>query len=151
VSGDQTVVAAEGVAPNGEAWTFLYGPEGEGGRHYLALVVDGGERESGSGLDIPATTEIGFGGGLKPGRGNFYLYGLTSSRIRIVRAESHEEGDQSEVETAAFPRATTDDGSELRVFVIIRPPVDNVTALVGLDRDGRAVQRIPFPGSPGPS
>ncbi len=151
MSEDRAVVAAEGAVPNGDTWTLQYRPEGEGGRHYLAFFVNGGERESGSGFDIPETTEIGFAGGLKPGQGNYYLYGLVTSRIHIVRAESHEERDQSEIVTAAFPEATTDDGSPLRTFVLVRPPVEDVIALVGLDRDGRVVQRIPFLGPPGQS
>lgn len=149
MSGNQAVVAAEGVAPNGDIWTLQYRPEGERGyRHHLALFVNGGERESGSGFDIPEVTEIGFGGGLKPGEGSFYLYGLVTSRIHIVRAESREECDQSEIVTAAFPEATTVDGDSLRTFVLVRPPVENVSALVGLDCDGRVVQRIPFVGPP---
>ena len=108
---DQALVAAEGAAPNGDTWTLQYRPEGERGhRHHLACFVNGVERESGSGFDIPETTEIGFGGGLKPGQGSYYLYGLVTSRIHIVRAESREEPDHSEVVTAAFPEATTDDG-----------------------------------------
>jgi len=144
------VVAAEGTAPNGETWTLLYRPEGEGGRHHLALFVNGGERESGSGFDIPDTTEIGFGGGLTPGHGNYYLYGLVTSRIHTVRAESHEAARWSEVMTTALPGATASDGTALRTFVLVRPPIDDVSALVGLDRAGLAVQRIPFPGR-GPS
>lgn len=75
VGDNGTLVAAEGVAPDGEPGTLLYAPRGERGHpHHLALIVNGGERESGSGFDIPGTTEIGFGGGLKPGEGNYYLY-----------------------------------------------------------------------------
>lgn len=110
----------------------------------MALVVNGVVREEGAGLDIPETTEIGFGGGLTPGSGEFYLYGLTTSRVHTVRAESPDEQDVSEVETAPLPEARTDDGDPLRSFVLIRPPVENVSALVGLDRDGQVVQRIPF-------
>lgn len=147
MSENRAVVAAEGVAPNGDLWTLQYRPEGERGyRHHFTLFVNGGERESGSGFDIPDVTEIGFGGGLKPGEGNFYLYGLVTSRIHIMRAESREERDQSEVATVAFPKATTIDGDPLRTFVLVRPPVENVRALVGLDRDGRVVQRIPLIG-----
>ncbi|MGB3763982.1 MAG: hypothetical protein WA966_12240 [Ornithinimicrobium sp.] len=146
---DRAVVAAEGVAPNGDVWTLQYRPEGDRGyRHHLALVVNGAERESGSGFDIPEVTEIGFGGGLKPGEGSFYLYGLVMSRIHIVRAESHDERDQSEVMTTAIREVTTIDGESLRTFVLVRPPVENVSALVGLDRDGRIVQRIPLVGPP---
>ena len=90
MSDERTLVAAEGVAPDGEPWTLLYAPEGERGHsHHLALIVHGGERESGSGFDIPGTTEIGFGGGLKPGQGHYYLYGLTTSRIRTVRGSGY--------------------------------------------------------------
>ncbi|MDO9455976.1 hypothetical protein [Nocardioides sp.] len=112
----------------------------------MALFVNGGERQGGSGFDIPGTTEIGFGGGLKRGEGNYYLYGLTTSRIRVVRAESRDQAHSSEAETVALIEATADDGSPMRFFVLVRPPVDNVTALMGLDRDGQVVQRIPLPG-----
>ena len=147
MSEDRTLVAAEGVTPDGEPWALLYTPEGERGYpHHLALIVNGGERESGSGFDIPGTTEIGFGGGLKPGEGNFYLYGLTTSRIRTVRAESHDDARQSEAATSALPDAATGCVDALRVFVLVRPAVDDVTALVGLDQAGHEVQRIPLIG-----
>jgi len=144
MNAEAEVVAAEGVAPNGDTWALRYRPEGFGGRHYMALFVNGGICEDGSGWDIPGTTEIGFAGGFKRGEGNRYLYGLVTYRIEIVRAECHEERAQSEARTAAFPAATTDDGRPLRTFVMVRPPLDDVTALVGLDREGQVVQRIPF-------
>lgn len=146
MNAEDEVVVAEGVAPNGDTWAVMYRPEGEGGRHHMALFVNGGIRVDGSGWDIPGTTEIGFNSGLKPGSGQFYLFGIVTSRIKTVRAESHEAQDWSEVATSALPGVTTDDGSALRTFVLVRPPVDNVTALVGVDRDGRVVQRISFPG-----
>ena len=140
---DRTVVAAEGMAPDGEPWSLLYAPRGElGDAHHLALIVNGGERASGSGFDLPGTTEIGFGGVLTPGEGNFYLYGLTTSRIRRVRAESHDDARQSEVATLACPGASTEGGDALRVFALVRPAVEDVTALVGLDQAGLEVQRI---------
>jgi hypothetical protein len=142
------VVAAEGVAPNGDTWALRYRPEGSGGRHEMALYVNGGIREDGSGWDIPGTTEIGFGGGFKQGEGNRYIYGLVTSRIELLRAECHDEGDQTEVAPATLPVATTDDGSPLRCFVLVRPPVDDVTALVGLDGNGQVVQRVPLIGPP---
>jgi hypothetical protein len=151
MSDEREVVAAEGTAPNGDTWMLLYRPEGEGGRHHLAFLVNGGESESGSGFDMPDTTEIGFGGGLTQGPGNYYLYGLVTSRIHTVRAESHEERDRSEVSTAALLGATANDGGALRTFVLVRPPVEDVTALVGLDRGGQVVQRIPFSGPGGRS
>lgn len=150
MSEERGVVAAEGTAPNGDTWTLLYRPEGEGGRHHLALLVNGGERESGSGFDMPDTTEIGFGGGLTPGHGNYYLYGLVTSRIHTVRAESQEERDRSDVATAALLGVTANDGGALRTFVLVRPPVEDVNALVGLDREGRVVQKIPLARPPGP-
>lgn len=149
MSNDGTLVAAEGMAPDGEHWSLLYAPRGERGHpHHLALIVDGRERESGSGYDIPGTTEIAFGGGLKPGEGNYYLYGLTTSRIRTVRAESHDDARQSEVATLACPGASTESGNALRVFALVRPAVDDVTALVGLDQAGHEVQRIRLIGPP---
>ncbi len=147
---EDEVVAAEGVAPNGDAWSLRYRPEGFGGRHYMALLKNGGLDEEGAGWDIPGSTEIGFSGGLRSGQRHFYLYGLATSRIVLVRAESHNERDQSEVATVPFPAATTDDGSPLRTFVLVRPPIEDVTALVGLDSDGQVVQRIPMVGPPGP-
>ncbi|MFC7359463.1 hypothetical protein [Nocardioides astragali] len=143
---DGTVVALKGVSTDGEAWTLLYAPEGERAhRHHLALIVNGAERESGSGFDIPETTEIGFGGGLTPGEGNFYLFGLTTARIHTVRAESHDDALRTEERTSALPQASTEDGDSLRGFVLVRPAVEDVTALVGLDKDGHEVQRLPLP------
>ncbi|MEP7739671.1 hypothetical protein ABKW28_18660 [Nocardioides sp. 31GB23] len=145
----RTVVVAEGVAPDGEPWTLHYAPKGDRGYpHHLALFVNGAERESGSGFDVPGTTEIGFGGGLTPGEGNYYLYGLTTSRIRTVRAESHDDARHSEASTAAFPVEATAGGDALRIFVLVRPAIEDVTALVGLDQAGREVQRIPLIGPP---
>jgi hypothetical protein len=147
---DGTVLALEGVCPDGEAWALLYAPRGERGhRHHLALVVNGSERESGSGFDIPETTEIGFGGALTPGSGNFYLYGLTSDRIRTVCAESLGDARRTEAMTSGLPLATAEGADSLRFFVLVRPPVEDVIALVGLDRAGHQVQRIPLPGPPG--
>jgi hypothetical protein len=134
----------------GERWKLLYAPRGERGhRHHLALIVNGGERESGSGFDIPDATELGFGGGLTPGKGNFYLYGLTTDRIRTVRAESGDESLHTEAMTSPLAGATTDGAGSLRVFVLVRPAVENVTALVGVDEEGCVVQRVPLPGSQG--
>jgi len=146
VSEEQGVVAAKGTTPDGDTWTLLYRPEGEGGRHCTALLLNGIVNDEASGFDVPEATEIGFHAGLKPGSGQFYLFGIVTSRIQTVRAESHEAQDWSEVATSALPGVTTDDGSALRTFVLVRPPVDNVTALVGVDRDGRVVQRIPLLG-----
>jgi hypothetical protein len=77
--------------------------------------------------------------------GNYYLYGLVTSRIRTVRTEGGERGAHTDVATSALPGATANDGSALRTFVLVRPPVDDVTALVGLDRHGRVAQEIRFP------
>lgn len=142
-------VVAGGVAPDGEPWTLHYAPEGERGYpHHLALFVNGRERGSRSGFDVPGTTEIGFGGGLTPGEGNYYLYGITSSRIRTVRAESQDEARRSEASTSALPEDATGDGDALRIFVLVRSAVDDVTALVGLDQAGREAQRSPLMGPP---
>jgi hypothetical protein len=144
VSEQSEVIAASGTSAAGDSWTLLYRPEGDGGRHHIALLVNGRLREEGSGLDIPDTTEIGFGSGVTPGSGEYYLYGLTSSRIHTVRAESHSEEDTSEVATTPLPETTATVGDPLRAFVLTRPPVENVIALVGLDSEGRIAQRIPF-------
>jgi len=146
---EQEVVAAEGTTPQQETWTLLYRPAG--GQHSLRLLVDGGEHDAASGFDIPDLTEIGFAGGLTTGRGLFFLYGLVTSRIQVVRAESHEAARWSEVTTAVIPGATASDGTALRTFVLLRPPIGDVSALVGLDRAGQVVQRIPFPGRGGQS
>lgn len=137
-------VAAEGVTPDNDMWTLLYRPGG--GQHCLRLLVNGGEREEACGFDIPDRTEIGFAGGLKPGEGRYYLYGLVTPRIEVMRAESHDEERATEVTTAVLPGARTNEGGALRSFVLVRPPIDDVAALVGLDRAGYVVQRIPLLG-----
>jgi hypothetical protein len=139
---EQEVVAAEGTTPDQHPWTLLYRPAG--GQHSMRLLIGGIEHDAAYGLDIPEVTEIGFAGGLTPGSGQYFLYGLVTSRIQIVRAESHEAARWSEVMTAALPGATGSDGTALRAFVLVRPPIEDVTALVGLDRAGQVVQRIPF-------
>ena len=149
VSEDQEVVAAEGTTPQQQAWTLMYRPAG--GQHCLRLLVDGREHDAAWGLAIPDVTEIGFAGGLTPGVGQYYLYGLVTSRIEVVRAESHEEARCSEVMTAVLPGATASDGTALRTFVLVRPPIEDVSALVGLDRAGQTVQRIPLSGPGGRS
>lgn len=148
MNAEDDVIAAEGVAPNGDTWTLKYRPEEWGARHYMAFYVNGGLTEDGAGFEIPDRTEIGFAGGFKRGQGNRYIYGLVTSRIAVVRAETLDERDQSEAPTIAFPAATTDDGSPLRNFVLVRPPVEDVTALVGLDSGGQVVQRIRMVGPP---
>lgn len=148
MSSADAVVAAQGVAPNGDTWVLKYRPEEWGARHYLAFYVNGALTEDGAGFEIPDRTEIGFAGGFKQGQGNRYIYGLVTSRIAVVRAETLNERSLSEAPTIAFPAATTADGSPLRIFVIVRPPVEDVTALVGLDRSGQVVQRIFMVGAP---
>jgi hypothetical protein len=138
------IVAAEGAAATSEPWRLMYRPAD--GLHCLKLIVNGASRDEVCGFDIPRVTEIGFSGGLTPGHGQYFLYGLVSSRIRVVRAEGSEEVNWSAANTVALAGATGSDGTALRTFVLIRPPVDDVSALVGLDRGGRIVQRIPFPG-----
>jgi hypothetical protein len=144
MSGEREIVAAEGTTPLQQAWTLLYRPAD--GQHCLRLLLDGSEQEAASGFDIPAVTEIGFAGGLTPGHGQYFLYGLVTARIRVVRAESREATRWSDVMTAPLPGATAGDGTALRTFVLVRPPIEDVSALVGLDRAGHVVQRIPFPG-----
>lgn len=133
------VVVAAGITPDRANWTLRY--RVAQGHHCLELSVDGDELDAAWGFDIPGTTEIGFSGSLTPGRGRFFLYGLVTSRIRFVRGESRE-GNDSEVPTSALSPATKDSTCALRTFVMVRPPVDDVTALVGLDQDGEVVQRI---------
>ena len=149
MSEEREVVAAEGTTPLQQTWTLLYRPAD--GEHCLRLLIDGLEQEAASGFDIPEVTEIGFAGGLTPGHGQYFLYGLVTSRIWVVRAESHEPARWSDVMTAPLPSATAGDGAALRTFVLARPPIEDVSALVGLDRAGHVVQRIPFPGRGGRS
>jgi len=144
VDEDQALVALEGVAADGKAWAVTYRPEWLGRRHYMALIVNGGMREEGAGWNIPGTTQIGFGGGFEPGEGNRYIYGLVSDPIVVLRAECKDSGDQSEIATLPLAVAKTEQGDPLRVFTLVREPKDDVTALVGLDGEGRVVQRIPL-------
>lgn len=64
----------------------------------------------------------------------------------MVRAESHDADRQSQAATFACPGASSNDREAMRVFVLVRPAVEDVTALVGLDQAGLEVQRIPFTG-----
>lgn len=147
MSAEQEVVAAEGTTLHQQAWTLLYRPAG--GQHCVRLLVNGSEHDEAWGFDIPEVTEIGFAGGLTPGSVQFFLYGLVTSRILVVRAESHEAARWSDVMTAALPGAVASDGTALRTFVLVGPPIEDVSPLVGLDRAGREVQRIPFTGRGG--
>jgi hypothetical protein len=137
--------ALEGVAPNGDDWALYYGAVGPwGGRQWLALVVNGLVQQGGEGYGVPGETELACSGGLKEGEGNYHLYGLVTARVLRVRAEGTEERSHSEVATVPLPAATTDDGQSLRVFALVRPPVDDVAAVVGFDVDGLVVQRVPL-------
>lgn len=111
----------------------------------MRLLVGGQEHDAAYGFDIPHVTEIGFAGGMKRGEGVYFLYGLVSSRIRAVRAEGRGAAPSTEVATTALMGGVASNGGALRTFVIVRPPVDDVGALIGLDQQGRTVQRIPFP------
>lgn len=142
MSAEHEVIAAEGTTPQQQTWTLMYAPAD--GRHSLRLLINGGDHDAASGFDIPDVTEIGFAGGLTPGHFLFFLYGLVTSRISVMRAESHEADRWSEVKTAALPGGTASDGTPLRTFVLVRPPTEDVTALVGLDQAGQVVQRIRF-------
>lgn len=93
------------------------------------------------GFDIPGTTEVGFGGGLKPGKGSFFLYGLTSSRVVTIVATGVGDSGNTEVQTVSVPVKPVDPPG-VRYFVIERPPVEDVEALVALNADGDVVQRI---------
>lgn len=131
-----------GTTQSGSEWELTYEPDG--GRHCLHMKVDGAAFSDDCGFDIPTTTEIGFGGGLKRGRGDFLLYGITSDRIASVMAASSA-GDTT-VETQELKHSSNDSG--LRLFVLSRPPMENVEALVGLDSQSNIVQRIEFPKPP---
>ncbi len=140
------VVAAAGITSDRANWMLRY--RVVQGHHCLEFSVDGYELDAAWGFDIPGTTEIGFSSSLRPGCGRYFLYGLVTSRIRFVRGESRE-GSDSEVPTSALSPTTKDNTCPLRTFVMVRPPVDDVTALVGLDQDGEVVQRIAFPSASG--
>lgn len=107
----------------------------------LELVINGAVAHAVCGFDIPGTTEVGFVGGLRPGQGDFILFGLTSARVATVTAESAVQ--KSEVRTKELPPGAS--RSVLRFFVIVREPVENVDALVASDATGRVVQRLPLP------
>ena len=137
VNEEQEVIAAQGTKPQQETWTLMY--QTADGQRSLRLLLNGGEHDAASGFDIPDVAEIGFSCGLTPGHGLYFLYGLATSRIKVVRAESHEADRSSEVMTAALPGATASDGTPLRTCVLVRPPIDDVSALVGLDQAGPGV------------
>lgn len=144
MTGEQEVVVSEWDIPGQGTWSLAYRPAG--GDHSLSLLVNGFEISMGMGYDIPDVTEIGFSATVKKDEGLYTLYGLVTERIRTVRAEALDPDDWSESATVALPEALATDGTTLRSFVMLRPPVDNVTALVGLDWSGQVVQRIPFLG-----
>lgn len=129
------VVLQQGITADGERWEvrFRTSPKGE----CVELAVDDGEPYFACGFDIPEHTEIGFSGGLTPGEGNFYLYGLTSARVASVSAESDE---PSRTKTVELPRETGRD--DLRFFILVRKPVEDVRALVGYDESGKQIQRV---------
>lgn len=136
------ITLGTGVTSGGSSWELRYRRLGE--EDCLELFVDGHEIESACGWDIPNTTDVGFGGGLKHGEGNFFLYGLTSERVASIEAES--DGEQSNVQTRNLPEIAG--RPSLRFFVIVREPVDDVAALVAFDADGGQVQRIALPKAP---
>lgn len=134
------VELSRGTSGSGATWVLTY-RRTIGGDDCLELSIDGNEPNSACGFDIPATTEIGFGGGLKPGRGDFFLYGLTSDRILTVAAESSA-GD-TRVGTVRMPFSAG--RPHLRFFVLDRKPVENVSGIAGLGEDSDLIQRISFP------
>ncbi|HCB02728.1 MAG TPA: hypothetical protein PLZ93_00845 [Nocardioides sp.] len=134
----RAVVLKAGDSPSGDAWRLEF--QEVGGEQCLALIVNDAEVEAGCGFGVPEITEIGFGGGLKPGRGSYYIYGITTARIAMIVAESP--GADSEVQTEALSYGGRMDRLGRRFFTVIRDPVENVTALVGLDANRQVVQRI---------
>lgn len=133
-------VLQSGTSESGQNWTTRY--REVDGESCLQLIVDGAELQDACGFDIPNTTEIGFSGGLRPGEGNFYLYGITSSRITTIVARS--KAGNSKVETQSFESSIA--SGNLRHFVIVREPIDDVDALIGFDSRGEVVQEIGLPG-----
>lgn len=139
---ESMVVLKHGTSGSGARWELRY--RDIDGQDCLELAIDGAEPNVACGFDIPGTTEVGFGGGLKPGQGDFYLFGLTSARVTSVVADSPEH--DSQVQTQALPADA--DRPTLRFFILVREPVDNVVALVALDADGKLVQRLELPAEP---
>lgn len=136
---ERLLVLKSGVSGSGRSWQLRH--QQVNGYDCLGVFVGGVEVDYGCGFGVPDATEIGFAAGLKPGEGDYYLYGLTSARIASIRAES--QGTDSEVLTERLDSVVS--GSQLRFFIIVREPVDDVEALVGLDDDRRSVQRIELP------
>lgn len=138
-----TDVPPWGYTDSGAKWELRLrnAPEGV----CVALQVDGIEPTEVCGFDIPNTTEVGFGGGLKPGRGSFFLFGITSSRVHSISAEGVSSGDVTKARTLDLP-GNSPGPPGLRAFFIERPPVDNVNALVAFDAKGGVVQRIALLG-----
>jgi hypothetical protein len=135
------IILARGTTSADESWEFQYQETPRG--TCIALQIAGRESLESCGFDIPGTTEIGFSAGMNAGQGSFFLFGLTSARVAVVVAES--ETGNTEQPTLIVPSGS----SELvgaRFFLIERPPVDDVNALIGLDADGKVVQRIPLRG-----
>jgi hypothetical protein len=133
------VVVKSGVAQSGASWELSY--RQISGEHCLEMTVDGARLSDVCGLDIPETTEVGFGGGLRVGRGDYFLYGMTSARVSSIRAESAD-GD-TEVGTEELPEHSPT--LKFRFFVLTRKPIDNVDALVALDAKRSVIQRIELP------
>lgn len=133
------VTLKRGTSESGAHWE-LHHRETERG-DCLELAIDGNLSNLACGFDIPNTTQVGFGGGLKPGQGDYFLFGLTSAAVASIVAESP--GSESETQTEALPLQAH--GPPLRFFVLVREPVDNVDALVALDVGRKVLQRLAFP------
>jgi len=138
------VILSHGTSESGAIWELRYRVTERG--DCLELFVNEAEANVACGFDIPNTTEVGLGGGLKPGQGDFFLFGFTSSRVATIVAESP--GNESEVQTEALPLPDARRPA-LRFFVLVREPVDDVDALVALDEDGTLVQRLELPRAQG--
>lgn len=133
------LVLQRGIGLSGDRWELSISLEGQD--DCLELFINGTVASSACGFDIPATTEVGFGGGLKPGHGDFYLYGLTSARVGAITAVSAAQ--KCVVRTKELPSGAR--RADLRFFILVRESVEDVDALVAWDFKGRLVQRLDLP------
>jgi hypothetical protein len=136
---DEPVILKQGTSRAGANWEFRLSRSEQG--DCIALSVDGADGNIACGFDIPNTTEVGVNGNLKPGEGDFYLYGLTSTRVAWIVAEGLDH--KTEVRTEPMPSVAH--RPELHFFILVREPVENVVALVALDEDREVIQRLEFP------
>lgn len=133
-------ILKQGIGSSGTRWELRHSITERG--DCLEMAIGETEPNLACGFDIPRTTEVGFSGGLKVGQGDYFLYGLTSSRVTTIVAESRSQ--DLAVPTEVLPPEAH--RPSLRFFVLMREPVDDVEALVALDADRNIVQRLELRG-----